>query len=152
MFVVEDVPKSKPDDQPKRLVDYDRNVWFQMITRYGQGRVSIFKLVWNNNVIPFQAVELHPVPAHVPGPRKKHLHWHMCPQKEQPFGHSTVANSEGVSDFDFADQQEKTQAERLAIEALLEFGSAYDGKKWDASRHVSVEYNGKIYTKDDFCP
>lgn len=151
MFVVEDVQKQKAPDEPKRIIDYDRDVWLQVIIRGGPTTRVAFKLVWRKKVIPFTAEWYAGLPPDFKIHRDKNLHWKIAPNADQPFGVSVLANSAGVPNFLFESEAERDEAAQLAVEALFEYGSAYNGKRQrDHGTTMTFAYKGRIYSWSDF--
>ena len=120
MFVIESSIQPESNLEARAVVDVDRHV--KLVYASGHGRMpgSAFVLTWGDRVIPFDA-SANEVRDAVSGDT-------YFRTTIQMFGASPSAeNAVGARPFAFADEEERAAAYRLAVEALLVFGSSYDG-------------------------
>lgn len=138
-----------------RMIDRDRDAWLQVVQRHANSNVEAFKLVWRGKLIPFEAAwSPYPPPGYQPKEEdrgKHHLHWTIAPQHTHPFGVSVAAKLRGIPPYEFSDEAEKESAILLAAEALLAFGKAYNGDKWDHVTSSTVGYDERLWTKESLC-
>jgi hypothetical protein len=141
MFQIEAMERSG-SGRNRIVVDHVRGVWLQMLTSIGPEPGTVFKLAWGERVIPFEAV-------------RQEQHQHDFGEvyfltRFLAFGRSIFAKSHsGIDEYAFESRQERTQAQMLAVEALLIYGGHYDGDKRPEGYNC-VEFEGRIYTKRDF--
>lgn len=143
MFRIEPTPWPEGSQgQPgRRVIDPDRNVWLQFI-HGSRGPERTMKLVWKDKIIPFEASreEVRDDP-----PGEIWYRWRF-----KAFGATNAAQSwGGIDPYHFDDPAVRREAQMLAVEALLAYGSHYSGPK-HPDGYDRVEFEGKRYRKSDF--
>ena len=134
-------------NNPKdRVVDHDRDVWIQYITKEmnkDEGtEKNIMVLVWDEKIIPFELEGLYQ--SKVPD-GKKEAGWRIM-----KFGESLTAKVERVcGPYKFQSEEERKTAGLLAVEALFTYGKAGDGDN-PSLVGMLVTFNGGIYDQFDF--
>jgi hypothetical protein len=120
MFEIESSIRPETNLEARAVVDVDRDV--KLVYASGHGRVpgSAFVLTWGDRVIPFDTSrdEVLDDPHGVVYYRTVVRLFGASPSAE---------NAVGAKPFAFADDVERSAALRLAIEALLVYGSNYNG-------------------------
>lgn len=126
------------------VVDHDRDVWLKFVSGIGSEPGSVMKLVWEGRIIPFD----YYVENLTSEPRPRLI------GRIENFGTSWLAGYKGdLKVFHFSSETERKSAELLAAEALLVFGSMYDGLSFPDGMYT-VELNTaegvRHYTLSDF--
>lgn len=141
MFHIEEMKKSG-SERNRIVADHARGVWLQMLSSIGPEPGTVFKLVWGERVIPFEAVRDE---QHQQGTSEVFFLTRFL-----TFGRSIFAKSRsGIDEYSFESPEERKQAQLLAVEALLIYGGHYDGDKRPEG-YNRVELEGRVYTKRDF--
>ncbi len=124
------------------VVDEDRDVWLQRIATLGREMSgSLFKLVWGDRIIPFECLS--------------ESKWdengnEYFVQRLRYFGGAPRAEYDaGIMPYEFRDEVERREAMLLAVEAVLAYGSLYNGIEY-TDGVFRIEFEGRIYTKSDF--
>jgi hypothetical protein len=140
MWEVRNAPSKGTTNHDNMMIDASRDVWIQPIgvTIGDPGRV--FKLVGGDNVIPFDTIE--------ESQRDEEGKEYIL-VKFHSFGGSPFAAQYGVETYRFRRDEERRQAMMLAAEALIAFGSDYDGAR-KPEGFYRVEYEGQIFTAGSF--
>lgn len=123
-----------------RVVDDERGVWIQFLAGRGRSPGGVFKLVVGETVIPFETDCDFDEDAEGAG--------HLLTQFVF-FGLSPAASARGVAPNMMMSPDERREYMRLATEALLLFGSFYDGDS-KPEGWTQVELHGVIYTLASF--
>jgi hypothetical protein len=127
----------------KRVIDHERGVWLQMISGLGpECNGNAMKLVWGERTIPFEVEYFRG--GGIGGERVFNLMRFI-----EPFGGSLTALAYGVRPYDFKNLEELRQAKMLAVEAMLVFGSIYNGSKYGED-YFRFEFEGRVYFGKDF--
>jgi hypothetical protein len=100
----------------------------------------IFQIVWQGRTIPFETIEES---------RRNESGDEYILVRFGAFGGSAYANQYGIKPYRFPNGEERRHVMMLAAEALLVFGSDYDGSA-KPEGFYRVEHEGKVYTNRDF--
>ena len=150
MFRIEPTPWPEGSQgQPgRRVIDPDRNVWLQFI-HGSRARVNTMKLVWKDEVIPFE-ISLRGFKDDPPGGTSYVWHFERFEgtTSAQNWGYVDPSKG-GVTPYHFDDPSVRREAQLLAVEALLVYGGNYDGET-SPDGYYRVEFEGKLYRKSDF--
>ena len=136
MFCIEEAASASDS----RVVDDERGVWIQFLAGRGRSSGGVFKLVVGETVIPFETDRDFFEDADGAG----HLLTRFV-----FFGLSPAANARGVAPNVITSLPERREYMLLATEALLVFGSFYDGDS-KPEGWTQVELDGVIYTLASF--
>jgi hypothetical protein len=140
MFRIEQVGSERSPAGRRIVADPERDAWLQGVRNLGLERARAFKLVWGGRVIPFEAHQEHRDEGGASHYLTRILH----------FGHSAAASlRSGIPPYHFVDAAEEEAARMLAVEALLVFGSLYDGEA-KPDGYYRVEHAARVYTRRDF--
>ena len=123
-----------------KIIDDERGVWIQFLAGRGRSPGGVFKLVVGETVIPFETDRDFSEDADGAG----HLLTRFV-----SFGLSPAANARGVAPNMMMSPDERREYMLLAAEALLVFGSFYDGDS-KPEGWAQVELVGVIYTLASF--
>ena len=121
------------------LAGPDQRLVFRPVV-LGPEQGDAFKLVWDDRVIPF---DVHYEPKRDDSGEQYIVEW------IEGFGGSSRADDHGIRTYWFEDASERFEAFLLAIEAVLVFGSNYNGADRPDGRYRFV-HEGLTYTKSDF--
>ncbi|TFC61186.1 hypothetical protein E3O62_05835 [Cryobacterium sp. TMT2-15-1] len=123
-----------------KVIDDERGVWIQMLCGRGRTPGGVFKLVVGETVIPFETERDYIEDADGAG----HLLTRFV-----FFGLSPAASVRGVAPNMMMSPSERRRYMLLATEALLVFGSFYDGDS-KPEGWTRVELDGVVYTLVSF--
>lgn len=146
VFEIEVFPGAQPSQTTKRVVDHERSVSLVCAYFGDPESTPVFRLEINESVIPFTAT-WSGRPAGFKSRLKHHLHWKIEPAR---FGSAAIVPGGSIPKHVFAKDGERAEAGLLAVEALLAFGFAYNGNKLDGVSELTVEFDGRIFSKRDF--
>ena len=126
------------------VIDYNRAAWLQRICSInisGAESSNVFKLVWDGRAIPFECL------SETKHDQNEKIY---LIKRFRYFGTAERAEAvAGIPPYEFADKTERRVAMLLATEAVLAFGSLYNGSEYLNGDH-RVEFEGRLYTKSDF--
>lgn len=140
MFEIKPADSESPDGSKLMVVDKGRNAWFQSIGGMGSSPGSVFKLVWKGMDIAF---DIHPEP-HRDDEGGSYVILHFG-----GFGRDTDQHQGNISRWLPTSDEERHEAKILAVEALLAYGSVYDGHKHPNGRY-RIKLDDCVYIKSDF--
>ena len=146
MFEIRQAYSVGPRGDDEMMVDEGRDAWVQRISNmsFDVPGGQVFKLVWGDRVIPFDVLATT-VPIEGGGSDDYYV-----VRKFHTFGSSAKARlAADIETYHFADDAERRAAMMLAIEAVLAYGSNYDGPIWPEG-HYRFGFEGRTYTKKDF--
>lgn len=129
------------------VVDEERDVWLQRIGMVGfdEPLAEIFKLVWGGRVIPFEVQYTVAAKGSFLGDTDE-----SSTIRFLGFGGSSGAYYKAkIPAYQFESDEEREAAMLLAVEAMLAFGSFYNGGKCPNGLY-RFEHQGKTYIKSDF--
>ena len=139
MFEISKAPNSphaKPQD--KAVVDRDRDAWLQIERAIAMQPASVYRLIWKGRLIPFSAALEKRRDLQTGAIYAVHVIGN--------FGETIFSSAPR---YQFKDNDERSQALRLAAEALIAFGALYDGNQYDDGI-FRVEVEGRTYKRSDF--
>ena len=142
MFEVERLEGGLRKDQ--RVVDRDMGVYLRSVAGVGRQSGATFILVNDKGVIPFETLW-------ETGLRDPETHEPYFIMRFSPgFGISGRAAKQGYNPrFDFVDEAEKRYWMRIAAEALLIYGPAYDGIYYKDG-YTRIELGGELLRLSTF--
>lgn len=141
MFEVESPPGG--GRKGRRVVDHERGVYLQSVAGVGRQSGTTFILVHDNGVIPFETLW----ESGLRDPATREPYFIM---RFSSFGISDWAAEQGYNlRFDFADDAEKHYWMRIAAEALVIYGPAYDGIYYKDG-YTRVELDGELLRLSSF--
>lgn len=140
MWEVRDAPSKGPTGHSKMTIDETRDVWIQPVGVMIGDPGRIFTLVWRGCAIPFDTIE----ESRRDGDGKEYIVVRL-----RSFGGSAFAFQYGIAPYRFNSDEERRQAMMLAVEALLAFGSDYNGCQ-QREGFYRVEHDGRLYTRGTF--
>ncbi|TFC54519.1 MULTISPECIES: hypothetical protein [unclassified Cryobacterium] len=123
-----------------KVVDDERGVWIQFLASRGRSPGGVFKLVVGETVIPFETACDFIEDADGDG--------HLLTRFDL-FGLSPAASVRGVAPNMMISPDELREYMLLAVEALLVFGSFYDGDS-KPEGWARVELHAVVYTLASF--
>lgn len=128
------------------VVDHERNVSLKFARGAGRGiewgAGKIYRLVWEHRTIAIEATS-----EEMTDP-KTHETYYL--RRFKSFGgREYVLGYNVIESYDFQSEDERHQAELLAIEAFFVMGDHYNGDT-KPEGYDRFEYKGRIYTKKDF--
>lgn len=127
-----------------RVIDHDRGVHLRSVAGVGRQSGATFILVHDKGVIPFET--LWETGLRDPATREPYFIMRFSPG----FGISGRAAKEGYNlRFDFADDAQKHYWMRIAAEALLVYGAAYDGIYYKDG-YTRIELDGELLRLSTF--
>ena len=126
------------------VVDHDRGVWLKFVSGMGPEPGKVMKLVWEGRVIPFDYFI-----ESVKSEQGERLVGRIA-----NFGTSRMAGYQAdLRVFHFSSDTEREAAELLAAEALLVFGSMYNGLSIPNGMltiELSTDAGSRLYKLSDF--
>lgn len=127
-----------------RVVDPVSGVSLDWLVAGGPYFTEVFSLECPGGDIPFTTARVEGIDADTGLPffTLKFLTFGSAPRAHR--------NTKRLIDRTFADDEEKLRWMRVATEALLVFGWAYNGLNAPHPRYVRVELNAQTYTAEDF--
>jgi hypothetical protein len=140
MFVVE----ATKHGRDHRVIDRDANVYLKWLVAGGPYFTEVFRLVHAGESIPFTTAREEGVDAESGLP---YFVFRFLTFGSAPKAHR---NTKYLVDRTFVDEIEKRRWMKVAAEALLVFGWAYNGLKAPHPSYTRVDLEGKIYTLKDF--
>lgn len=140
MFKVEAIA----DSYDQRVVDVDTGVYLEWLVTGSRYTTEVFNLVHPGGMIPFTTSREYGVDPHTGLP--------FLVFRFITFGSAVRAQlrTKHLINCTFTDDLAKEFWMTVAAEALVVFGSAYNGFKVPNRRYTRVEVNEKIYTLEDF--
>ncbi|WP_269936542.1 hypothetical protein [Arthrobacter sp. HY1533] len=140
MFEVE----ATKDGREHRIIDRATDVYLKWLVAGGPYFTEVFELVHSGGRIPFSTVreEGHDSDSGLPYFIFKFLTFGNAPKAHR--------NTKDLVDRTFDDETEKLRWMKVAAEALLVFGWAYNGLKAPHPSYTRVDLDGKIYTLEAF--
>ncbi len=124
------------------VIDRERDVWLQFVSGYTMRPGTALKLVWQGRVIPL-GISRNEQKDEITGET-----FYLITFKS--FGaDATAKHYGGILPYKFEDDEEYRQARMLAVEAVLVYGSYYNGDKRPEG-YNRFELDGRIYTKKIF--
>ena len=138
-----DVEATK-DGREHRVIDRATDVYLKWLVAGGPYFTEVFNLVHADGSIPFTTAREPGVDAETGLPFFvfKFLTFGSAPRAHR--------NTKHLVNRAFADETEKRHWMKVAAEALLVFGWAYNGLKAPHPNYTRVELDGQIYTLGDF--
>lgn len=130
MFTIEDQQDGYDYGARRRVVDHDRQAWLELINSSAQSGGDLFLLTWQDRLIPIVTFSQNTVDRES-GENRVHVHI-------RALGDSRYARNSGLNASALS-ESERTLAHRLAAEALLIFGSWYDGLSFQDGHFVVEE-------------
>jgi hypothetical protein len=127
-----------------RVVDTDNGVYLEWLVTGSPYSTEVFNLVHPDGGIPFTTDRERGIDTETGLP--------FFVFKFQTFGSAPRAhiNTKHLVYRTFIDDVEKHHWMKVATEALLVFGSSFNGLNTPNPRYVRVDFDGKIYTVEDF--
>lgn len=132
------------DGREHRVIERTTGVYLKWLVVGGPYFTEVFKLVCFEGSIPFTTVREPGVDPETGLP--------FFTYKFLTFGSAPKAhrNTKDLVNCTFDDETEKRHWMRTAAEALLVFGSGYNGLKLPHLSYTRVDLDGRIYTLEDF--
>ena len=140
MFVVE----TTKDGYEHRVIDRDVNVYLKWLVAGGPYFTEVFELVHAGGSIPFTTAREEGIDAASALP---YFVYRFLTFGSAPKAHR---NTKHLVNRTFDDAAEKRRWMEVAAEALLVFGSGYNGLKVPHPSYTRVDVGGQIYTLRDF--
>lgn len=142
MFRIEEADGEKFKFSRMVVIDHDRDAAVQYVTTYVMDIPKVYVLFWQDRIIPFCTIR-----KEMKDPNNGEVYFQS---KFYTFGFNNVAEAkENLKEYKFKNKCEATKATLLAIEAMLIYGSYYDGDK-RPDGYDRFLFDGKNYTKKDF--
>ena len=137
MFRIEPTPTKRPLGRASKwVVDHERDVSIERIIGTGEDE-DVMQPVWRGRIIPFQ-IAIRAVREELTGES-------YFLTRFVAFGYAFAGSEYGdVEFYRFKNDEEKREAQLLAVEALTVFGSIYDGDDRPEG-YYRVEFEGKTY-------
>ena len=137
MFRIESTPTKRPLGRASKwVVDHERDASIERITGTGVDD-DVMQLVWRGRIIPFQ--------RRMQLARDELTGEDYFLSRFRHFGYAVGGSDYGdVEFYRFKNDEEKREAQLLAVEALTVFGSIYDGDDRPEG-YYRVEFEGKTY-------
>ena len=132
------------DGQEHRVIDRGNGVYLKWLVAGGPYFTEVFKLVHSEGSIPFTTVREESVD---PESGLPYFVFRFLTFGSAPKAHR---NTKDLVNRIFDDETEKRHWMKVAAEALLVFGWAYNGLKAPHPSYTRVDLDGKIYTLKDF--
>ena len=132
------------DGREHRVIDRATGVYLKWLVAGGPYFTEVFKLVCFKGSIPFTTVREEGMDPETGLP--------FFVFKFLTFGSAPKAhrNTKDLVNRSFDDETEKRHWMTTAAEALLVFGSGYNGLKLPHLSYTRVDLDGRIYTLEDF--
>jgi hypothetical protein len=127
MFKIEDQPGGYADGTRHRIVDHDQGAQLTRVNGVAQTGGDLFLLKWQELVIPIVTFSQHTVDRES-GENEVHVHI-------RAIGDSRYARNSGLK-ASMLSKADRFLARRMAAEALLVFGSWYDGLSYQEGHFV----------------
>ncbi|WP_025091235.1 hypothetical protein [Brucella intermedia] len=145
MFEIKPAYSESPCGDTLMVVDEGRDVWLQYIAGNGTEPGDYFKLVWKGWEIAFFVDSDNRWDEQGKEYTVKHI---------SEFGGSPyVSNRKGqtikIPAWHADSPEQEREAMLLATEALLAYGSVYNGHEYEDGSY-RIEFEGRLYTKSDF--
>lgn len=140
MFKVEAIA----DSYRHRVVDVDTGVYLEWLVAGGPYFTEVFNLIHPGGMIPFTTCREHGID---PDTGLPFFVFSFITFGSAPRAHTRTKH---LINCTFTDEVSKQLWMTVATEALVVFGSAYNGFKVPNRRYTRVELNDEIYTLEDF--
>lgn len=144
MFTIGDQPDGFMSGARRRIVDHDRQARLELINSVAQTGGDLFLLTWQDRLIPIVAFSQNAVDREL-GQNQVHIHI-------RSLGDSRYARNSGLNASTLS-ESDRIPAHRLAAEALLVFGSWYDGLSFQDGHFVVkdvIDGGNESYTLSSF--
>lgn len=132
------------DGRDHRVIDRDTNVYLKWLVGGGPYFTEVFSLVHPGGSIPFTTAREEGLDAESGLP---HFVFKFLTFGSAPKAHR---NTRHLVNRIFDDEVEKRRLMKVAAEALLVFGWAYNGLNAPHPSYTRVDLGGRIYTLKDF--
>jgi hypothetical protein len=132
------------DSYRHRVIDADTGVYLQWLVAGGPYFTEVFQLVHPGGVIPFSTHREH---GDDPDTGLPFFVFRFITFGSAPRAHT---NTKHLINCTFPDAVSKQFWMTVAAEALVVFGSAYNGLRVPNRRYTRVELNDGIFTLEDF--
>ena len=144
MFRVEPTPTKRPLGRGNKwIADHERDTSLETVGALTQESRQFMKLVWRGRVTPFEIVRSQ-MRDESTGEVYYLTQFTRFPGAvvKKDYGDDVVFHR-------FASDEERREAQLLAVEALLVYGGIYDGEE-RPDGYNRVEFEGRLYRKSDF--
>ena len=132
------------DGRDHRVIDRDTGIYLKWLVAGGPYFTEVFKIVDSEGSIPFTTLREEGVDPDTGLPFFvfKFLTFGSAPRAHR--------NTKDLVDRTFDDETEKRHWMKTTAEALLVFGSGYNGLRLPHLSYTRVDLDGKIHTLEDF--
>lgn len=139
MFHIEDAPNGH-ESPSKIVVDRDRDAWLRFVSSRGREHGFVFQIAVADKIVPFE--------VSARSAREGNGDEYFV-EAFDGFGYSVRAEIAGIPRARFDSKEERQRIQLLAAEALLVFGSDYDGLSRPDGQY-RVQLNGETFFLSSF--